>query len=71
MRLFLALMAVAMLTVAIGCETADKAAEPAKSETPAAAKTAEPADDSTSDDNAVVADTSEMQEVSLKLPGMT
>lgn len=74
MRLLLALVALAMF-VAVGCETAEQANNaPAKSggETPAAKPA--PADtnpDADADQAAVQADTSNLKEVSLKLPGMT
>ena len=64
MRLLIALVAVAMLTIAIGCapdETASTTTTPA----------ATPATSTQPANAAVTPDTSNLQTVSLKLPGMT
>ena len=69
MRLLIALFAVAMMSFAIGCTPTEekKDTPPAKTETGAVT----PSSDASSTTASVTPDTSNMQEVSLKLPGMT
>ena len=71
MRLFLSLIAVAMFVVAVGCDKPTPSASntgAGSGSGSAAAPNAAPAELAMGD---VSADTSSMQEVSLKLPGMT
>ncbi len=66
MRLFLTFLAMAILTIAVGC--APKEAAKPQGET----GTSSPESSETSSDSSATSpDTSNMQEVSLKLPGMT
>ncbi len=66
MRLLVALVALAMMTISLGCAPEETATTQAPAPTTPAAST-----DSAPAAAAVTADTSGMQEVSLKLPGMT
>ena len=67
MRLLVALFALAMMTISLGCAPE----ETATTEAPATTTPAASADATPAAAAAVTADTSAMQEVSLKLPGMT
>ena len=69
MRLLLTLVAVAMLTVAVGCGPAEDAGTAAKSDTSSSGTPT--AETSTETSETTTADTGEMTLVSLNLPGMT